>query len=222
MPSLFGRTPWTVLAAVCLAPSVLLAYETDLSSEAVRDAYFLGQRHDDKTANFLKSYEQHFPLPKTGPYISLIQLLTPYSQIVETSRGALNYSAQRAQQDYQQRGDTIKICVRIEFTATYAVVETVPSGQRSGAEYSARLRSQDFWKDFRFGLSQNEHWLDPQEIYGDPIYAPTDLGSGTLSGALVWLIYDAKSVRSEPALVEVVSPDGSQKVDATFDLEKLR
>lgn len=221
MPCLFLRKGFALFAVLFLGPALLFAFQTELSSEAVRDAYFLGQRHDQKLANFLSSYEQHFALPKTGPYISSIQVFTPYAQIVEASRENPDYSAQQAELDYRQRGDTIKISVRIEFTPTYTAFETVPAGPRSGGQTATRPRSQDFWKDFRFGLSQDDNWLEPLEVYGEPIYTRNDAGSGALSGALVWLVYDAKDVRSEPVLVEVVTPGDLQKVDAQFDLEQL-
>lgn len=220
MSSRSGRKSLALLVALLLSPGLLPAFETDLSSEAVRDAYFLGQRRDQKLAAFLASYEHHFPLPKRGPYISEIEFLTPYAQIIEASRDTVDYSAQQATLDYQERGDTIKIGVRIEFTATYSVIETLPAG--SEGPTSTRLRSRDFWKDFRFGLSQDGRWVDPREVCSEPIYSPDALASGNLSGALVWLVYSAKDIRSEQALVEVVTPDGSQKVDTTFDLGNLR
>ena len=101
-----------------------VAYEVPLDPHSVRDAYFLGQRNDEKTARFLDAYVKHLPPPEKGPDISEIQLLTPYAQVVELSRQkTVGYSAQQAEQDYRERGDRIRVRVRIEFTATYGLAE---------------------------------------------------------------------------------------------------
>jgi len=55
----------------------LVAFEFPLSDIAICDAYFLGQRNDQKTSDFLKLYTHSFPLPEKGPYISEIHRLTP-------------------------------------------------------------------------------------------------------------------------------------------------
>ena len=94
----------------------LCAFQTTLSDTAVREAYFLGQRHDQKTSDFLKLYAHAFPLPEKGPYISEIHLLSPYAQVVSnSSQHSTGYSAQQAAADYRSRGDTLLVKVRIEF-----------------------------------------------------------------------------------------------------------
>ena len=58
---------WALSAALLLLPS--LSFEMQLSDTAVREAYFLGQRNDQKTSDFLKLYAKSFPLPgkDSGP-----------------------------------------------------------------------------------------------------------------------------------------------------------
>jgi len=56
------------LVALCVTVPAS-ALDTPLSDEAVREAYFLGQRHD---ASFLTSYIKFLPMPKTGPHISSV------------------------------------------------------------------------------------------------------------------------------------------------------
>jgi hypothetical protein len=73
-----------VVAELFVLPA--FAYETDLSESAVREAYFLGQRHDEKTSAFLAQYIKYLPKPKTGPHIAEIRLLTPLAQIVQVSQ----------------------------------------------------------------------------------------------------------------------------------------
>jgi len=55
---------------------------------------------------------------------------------------------------------------------------------------------------------------------GEPQYSASDDGF-VLSGAEVWLEYDASEVESSATEVEVLTPDG-QDVVAAFDLAKLR
>jgi hypothetical protein len=53
--------------------------DTPLSEEAVRDAYFLGQHHDQTLNLFLAKYIKVLPMPKSGPNISSISFLTPFA-----------------------------------------------------------------------------------------------------------------------------------------------
>jgi hypothetical protein len=219
----FGRSlPSVLVSALLLAPSSL-AFDAPLSSSAVRDAYFLGQRGDQKLTDFLNQYAHNLPLPEKGPYISQIQLLTPYAQVVDVSRqNTTGYSAQQAAEHYRQRGDTIVVRVRIEFTATYASVESVRNKSASGAEWQSHIRPQDFWRDFQIGLWQDDHWIDSLNVHGEPIYGlPGSDGGDAWIGAMVWLTFDANDVASHKADVKVLTPDGQQVV-STFDLASLR
>ena len=74
------------LAAVLLAAQALFAYEVPLSSHSVREAYFLGQRNDQKTAEFFAPYKKPQPLPQSGPHVAEIALLTPYAQVDQPCR----------------------------------------------------------------------------------------------------------------------------------------
>jgi len=201
----------------------LCAFQTTLSDTAVREAYFLGQRHDQKTSDFLKLYAHAFPLPEKGPYISEIHLLSPYAQVVSnSSQHSTGYSAQQAAADYRSRGDTLLVKVRIEFTPTYTYQDAVQAAADTGRDLHRHFYPEDFWQAFRFTLSQNGQSLEPRDVRSDPIYAtssPTGATS-TLRGAVVWLEFDAAAMESQPAQVEVITPAG-QSVLAKFDLGKL-
>src|SRR5256885_2357650 len=67
-----------LLALIAIAALPASAYEEPLTSESIREAYFLGQRRDEATASVLARYDHYYPLPRTGPYISRVQVLTPY------------------------------------------------------------------------------------------------------------------------------------------------
>jgi len=73
VPSSF-RPGLAILAAALLTTSVALAFNAPLSDEAVREAYFLGQRHDDTTARFLETYRRYFPVPESGPHVLVVEL----------------------------------------------------------------------------------------------------------------------------------------------------
>jgi hypothetical protein len=201
----------------------LLAYNAPLSDTTIREAYFLGQRRDETTVRFFDSYAKHPPAPKTGPYISTVQILTPFAQAVDLSRQySVGYSAQQAEIDYRRRSDTIQVLVYIDFTATYNDVIPNPPGQRSRSSEAAiySLRSPDFWRDFQFQVSQRDAVVEPRDLSGTPIYTGNG-DSANLSGAAVSLEFAARQLASDDTTVEVDTPDGQQVV-VTFDLAKLR
>src|SRR5258707_57317 len=60
----------SVLASVFLLTPSSFAFDTPLSDQAVREAYFLGQRGDETMATFLNKYTKILKAPKTGPDIA--------------------------------------------------------------------------------------------------------------------------------------------------------
>lgn len=217
-----NRSPGRFIASIFMASLLFApsssAFDFSLSDEAVREAYFLGQRNDEDTAEVLAPYTKHLALPEKGPYISAISLSTPYAQIIDASRQRAGYySAQEAQQDYRKRGDTILVFIRIEFTATYGYPQAVATANDVAKEQGISLQPEDFWKGFCLGLSQDDKWIQPLTERAEAVY---DRGEGGLGGAIVWLEFDAHDVASTEASVEVEAPDG-QHVVATFDLSRL-
>jgi hypothetical protein len=209
----------STLAGALLLTSAAFAFDSLLSDEAIREAYFLGQRNDYKMTQALAPYTKRLALPERGPYISEIKLFTPYAQIIDISRQQSgHYNAQQAQQDYRDRGDTLLVFVRIEFTATYSYPQAVASANRVANEQGISLQPQDFWKDFRLGLSQDGRWVEPLSERAEALY---NRGEGGLGGAVVWLEFDARGVASTETSIEVDTPDG-QHVAVRFDLTRLR
>jgi hypothetical protein len=197
-----------------------------LSPEAVREAYFLGQRNDEKTAAFRSQYVKRLPLPQSGPHVSEVELLTPYAQLVQTSKTrTLGYSAQQAELDYRKQGDTLRLRVLIRFTPTYTLQSAFSSSQKSSGTMGIALRAEDFWRDFSFRFVQREagqdKTIEPFEVWGEPLYRRNGEAGSALDGAEVRLAFDAADVASGSARVEVLTPDG-QRVKAEFDLEKLK
>lgn len=93
-----------VTAALLSAPTAF-AFQSPLSDESVREAYFLGQRHDESLERSLEKYTQHLPPPESGPYISSIMFLTPFIRAARLSSSRTgNYSAQQAALDHHNEG----------------------------------------------------------------------------------------------------------------------
>jgi hypothetical protein len=206
-----------VLVPILLISAQCFAFELPLSDQTIREAYFIGQHHDASTKSALEPYIRHLAPPKTGPDISEIRLLTPYAQVIDVSNSqSSGYSAQQAAADYHARTDTILVRVRIEFSATYGFLDAANDAKSASAEKGIKIRQEDFWKAFRVGLSQKDDWIDPLSLDGEATYS--DIG---MDGALIWLVCDAHDLASEPAAVEVFTPDG-QHVVTTFDLSTLR
>jgi hypothetical protein len=237
MPRLPARAMACFLAASLFLSPRAFAFEIPLETHSVRDGYFFGQRGDEKLARFLDTYSKHLSSPPAGAYISEITLLTPYAQVVDISRQkTLGYSAQQAEQDYKRRGDSLRVYVRIEFTATYGFLQAVESANKAAREQRLVLQPFDFWRDFQFLLSQDakptglreadsdatsgsllaRRIVDAEETGASAIY-----GDDGLTGALVWLDYDAKNVTSDSISFEVTTPTGGHAV-ASFDLARLR
>ena|SRR5437868_6655856 len=212
---------WALSAALLLLPS--LSFEMQLSDTAVREAYFLGQRNDQKTSDFLKLYAKSFPLPDKGPYISEIHLLTPFAQVlVNSSQHSTGYSAQQAVADYHRHGDTLLLEIRIEFTQTYTYDNGVRNLNDVARELNRQLTPEDFWQAFHFALSQRGKSFGPHDARSTPNYGsgPSDSGP-SLRGAIVWLEFDAAPCESQTAQAEAITPDG-QHITTSFDLAKLR
>src|SRR5439155_15559958 len=139
VPSSF-RPGLAILAAALLTTSVALAFNAPLSDEAVREAYFLGQRHDDTTARFLETYRRYFPVPESGPHVLVVELFTPYAQAVESSsKQGAGYSAQQAIQDYQVRGDSLRVSAHVRYTSTHGA--GFPYSQNRSEEHTSELQS---------------------------------------------------------------------------------
>src|SRR5216684_2941185 len=104
------------LVALCVTLPVS-AINTPLSDEAVREAYFLGQRHDGSYPSLMGNYIKRPPAPKSGPHIFSITFLTPFIQLVANSdRFIGNYSAQQAALDHRGQAEFVRIIVEIKLT----------------------------------------------------------------------------------------------------------
>jgi len=236
MPSSFRPCLALLTGALLLVPPSF-AIDTPLSDQAVREAYFLGQRNDESTRAFFAPYVRTFERPKNGPFVSEVEMYIPFSQLVELASHRNNYSAQQASEDYHRGGtDSVFVRVRIQFTATYGpppyLTSSPPSNDRS---VDAPQRA-NFSRDFRIGLSQKNQWLEPVDDHheltntlptGHFPFDPDGMGSWIYAsdnipnGWLVWLQFDARDLADENAQVEIFGPNDLHLV-APFDLARLR
>ena len=189
-----------------------LAYDYPLSPEAVREAYMLGKSDSSKRDAFFAKYTQHPPLPKTGPYVEMIQLETPFAVVAEHTARKLNYYAPDAAEEFAGKPAIFRVHVEIDFTGSYGAQLPSETGE-------IRFRPDDFWRDFKIRLIQGKE-IPARTIHGTPLYSDDATISG-LIGARVDLEYDAAKIKSDDATVEVITPDG-QDVKADFDLATLR
>jgi hypothetical protein len=221
MPSQPLRRLIALLAAVTLCAAPAFAFSTPLSDESIREAYFLGQRHDDTTTRALDPYSKRLAPNKTGPYISSIQFLTPFAQLVRlSSERTSGYSAQQALQEYRGQAGFVEVSVDIQFTATYGPFLSDPARTRSSSPVTYKLRSPSFWSDFQVRAFQGDTPVEPSAYNGRPNYTCSE-GGCALIGATIALEFPVAGFDSDSATIEVVPPEGDS-VSVDFDLTHLR
>lgn len=203
------------LVALMIVPPAL-AYEEYLSSEVIRQAYFVAKEQQDRRAEFLRPYRHLLPAPKTGPLVGLIEVQTPMIYAMYSIANAghddpaeqEDYHAQEAEQDFLGKSSHFRVEVQISFTATYP---------KPGANMDSLG---DFWDDFRIHLTQ-AHEIPALRVSGHPVFNDAS-GSYGYIGATIDADYDpAKIDSAEPVTVEVDTPDGP-RVKTTFDLARLQ
>lgn len=208
------------LLAVLLLVQPVFAFSTPLSEEAIREAYFLGQRRDESTAAFLSKYIHELSPPSYGPHILSITTYTPFAQaVLDSSRHTANYSAQQAQLDHRHVTETVQILVAIRFTDSYGPMLIDPNPP-SGRNAQMTPRPSDFWRDFNVAVFSDDKSLEPTSYDGHPDYYCNE-GGCYLIGATIQLEFAAESFPSQNITVQVDPPD-ADGVAADFDLGLLR
>lgn len=198
-----------------------LAFQSPLSDEAVREAYFLGQRHDESMSRLLNRYTQLLPLPETGPHIASVTFFTPYALLVRHSSEQPNYSAQQAAKDHDPDKEIVIIEIQIFLTQSYASVIPTPTGSRSDSPVGFRQRPSDFWKTFKYQVFDDKDELIIDDLSGEPIYNCDGEGGCDLSGAIVRIQFPATAFASDTAGIDITPPEGDP-VSVDFDLSSLR
>lgn len=191
-----------------------LAMSYPLSSTAIRDAYFVGHRNDEQTADFLGQYVHPLPMPETGPYVEDIGVDTPFSQVARLSRIKYNFNAPDAAQEFQHERFAFRVFVDIALTDTYQ-----PIGPTEAPE--DWLWVPDFWNDFKVKLVQDGKEIPSRQVRGGPVYGLGYRDMPLVTGAHLEVLYDPARIDSEPARIVVVAPTG-QTFETQFNLAELR
>ena len=214
-----NRSLLSIGMAALLVSSASFGFQSSLSDEAVREAYFLGQRHD---ASFLTNYIKSLPLPKTGPHISSVTFLTPFAQLAQfSSKYVGNYSAQQARLDHRGKEESVKITVEIYLTNSYGALVASPAASPSRSSSALIPRPNDFWRDFRVQVYNGHQILSPSDSGGHPLYRCGRYGPCRPRGAALDLEFPADAFTSDSVTVQVVPPEGDP-VSVDFDLTRLR
>jgi hypothetical protein len=215
------------VAVLGLLPVSSDAYDTQLDSRAIHEAYVLGQRNDKSTGDFLNAYVSQITEPQNGPHIAEIELLTPYAQIVDESRRNTDahFSEAQAAEAYKQNAPTVKVNVTILLPAAYpkaAEGSAAPTPPPATGSEKKAMQPENFWQNFQFHLKQGGKAIPSRAINNQSIHSTaTNAAPAVLDGENVWLEFDAKDVAPTDTTIEVVTPDG-RVIKANFDLQKLR
>jgi hypothetical protein len=215
------RSTIAVALALLLLSSPARAFNFPLSDEAIREAYFLGQRRDESMAQFLAKYKKALPAPRSGPQISSVELLTPFARLILLSSQRINYSAQQAAQEHRGEAGFVSIIIQVQLTSSYGAFIIAPTGPGSGSPTGYTLRSPDFWKDIDVQVVMDNKTLEPSDFAGEPNYRCGDEGGCVLTGATLRLELPAKLFTSDSATVWIAPPEGPD-VSVEFDLATLR
>jgi hypothetical protein len=212
----------TCLLVVLYVPLPASPLATPLSDESIRDAYFLGQRHDGTFPSILSRYIKSLPPPKSGPHVSSVTFLTPFIQVVEYSDGYIgNYSAQKALLDHRGQEEFVLIFIEIQLTDSYGRLVAPPPNWRSRSPEARVPRPSDFWRDFQVQIYNADQLLAPYDFHGHSTYSCGRHGPCIMTGATLEFDFRAESFTSDSAAIQVIPPEGDH-VSVDFDLDHLR
>jgi hypothetical protein len=213
--------PPIALALALLLSSPARAFTFPLSDEAIREAYFLGQRRDQSMAQFLAQYKKILPEPKSGPQIASVEFLTPFARLILISSYRNNYSAQQATLEHRGQPELVAITVQVLLTPSYGAFVAAPTDARSGSPTGYTPRSPDFWRDIDIQVAMDDKLLEPTDLTGEPTYVCNEHGGCQLAGATIHLEFPAKLFTSDSVSVQIFPPEGPD-VFTNFDLVRLR
>ncbi len=208
----------SILVLWLFAVQPVLAYSYPLSSEAIRDAYFLGTEDAERRADAFSSYTRQFPPSESGVHVALIQFQTPFIVIADRvatriSQNLSSYFAPDAEKEYLGKPGICRVRVQVFFPYDYGSYASAPPG----AEYIPL----DDMDKYAVRLTQRGQEIMSQAHHKLLLTLTSDTGVSVV-GMQMDLEYDpAKIDSADSATVEVKTPDGHD-VQTTFDLSKLR
>jgi hypothetical protein len=212
---------FAILAVLLLISPNSSAFDSPLSDTAVREAYFLGQRHDDSLGKLMDKYVLYLQPPKTGPYIQSVSFLTPYVlTALYSSQQVSIYSAQQAQLDHLKNLEVVRVTVQISLTDSYGPYISSVTGPDPHSLKGIVMRPSDFWCDFRLRTFQKDEMVIPTHAEGKPIFR-CEKNSCTLAAATLTFEYPAAAFTETSAAIQIDPPEGDPVV-VDFDLTSFR
>ena len=203
------RTAEAILFAMFLTPQAAWAYHYPLRSEAIRDAYFLGERNNFQTTDCLLQYVHHFAEPQIGRYlIAEVQIATPYQQIVlRGQRNTPGDSEVQTETDLQTQPQKFTVRVQVEWNGAYA-----DHARRS-------VVPPDFSNQVSIRVAQQRDIM-PSSATHRAIYSSMGRTS-VFVGWLFELQFDPAKITPAPLRISVKTSDG-QVQEAEFDMAKIQ
>jgi hypothetical protein len=190
----FGFSAFLLVLAIALPA---FAYEYPLSSEAIRDAYFLATRPGHESAQFISLYTHTLPEFKVGSYTTIVTIETPYLQVAEQVRLKINYHAQDAVAEFFGKAQDFRIQMDIYFWRSIS-------------------------DSVKVNLIQNDKEVVPRSIKRSSIYPMADeYYQGGSIGEHLEIECAPEKIESSVLTIKLVLPDG-RKTQTKFDLADLR
>ncbi|HTW22852.1 MAG TPA: hypothetical protein VMD78_04590 [Candidatus Baltobacteraceae bacterium] len=197
------RVGLIVLVAALAAAVQAWAYDDPLTSDSIREAYFLGTGPQGKQGSFFDSYAYSFHMPNTDLPGSLVTIETPFLQVVERASRAPNYDAQAAVKEFLGKPAVFRV---------YADVYYRPQGADASSDEAKVTLT----------VVQNGKAIAPDSIDQWPLDAFHDAGTGAVRvGEHVQLEFNARKIDASTLTIEVSDPQGESK-EADFDLSTIR
>ncbi len=191
------------LAIVTMVSLPAQAYEQQLTTEAIREAYFLGSRNDEITTEFWGHYEQVFTTPSASLHVGAVEVLTPYAQVVfDAQNYMINENAVDAVQRYG--GRSLPLLVRVSI---YYPSNALPGKYDVEGESSV--------------LVTQGRPLKPRKITYHPQHALVGKSGSRSLVVQVELQFDTAQIASRELTIRVSFEDGGH-LETTFDLARLK
>lgn len=185
------------LLTIALAAPVR-AYDFPLSPVAIREAYFLGRRQPSLGGKFLAQYTQAIPNLRAGAFVSEVRIETPFFHVALLASKKLEYSAQDALIDFQDKPLPFLIFLDVCYKS-------------DAPPRSVKIR-----------VIQNKKELLPLSADSSPFYPATDKRHRIPSvGEKVQLELNPGQLGSSDLTILIDTPDG-QHAETQFDLAALR
>jgi hypothetical protein len=202
-----------ILAFAAVLP--VAAFEWPLSSEGIREAYFVGKMDGQRRAAVFEKYTLRPPMPMTGPSVTIL-VETPFVVIAENiSQRVSNYFSPDALQEYVDKPVAFRVRAEID----------VPSGLSEGRG-QVLLSPEDSPSDYTIRLFQDQGQdrdkeLPAKSVYSWPVYNCREDGGCSFVGWGIKARYDPAKIESEPTKVQILMPH-DQRAEATIDLGALQ